>query len=161
MPLRPTLPLLVIALVACSADPGVSVQRADELATTPGPSSTDPATTTAPSVDTGDGVGDELFPDLGNPGIDVQHYSVDITYDPDSDTLEGSVTIQLTLTRTRTEITLDSLGPDVQSVMVDGAPADFESDRPELRIDLLAGLAAVDTAEIVVDYTVHPKQIAP
>lgn len=159
MPHRRTLPLLVIALVACSADPGVSVQRADDLVVT---STVEPTTTIDEntSTDTGDGIGDELFPDLGNPGIDVQHYTLDLAYDPDSGELTGSVTIDLTLTQDRDQITLDSIGPEVRTVMVDGAEVAFESDVPELRIDLPDGLAAGDTAEIVVDYTVNPKQIA-
>src|SRR5215203_318962 len=38
---------------------------------------------TPPSLPEGaSGVGDELYPDLGNPGIDVDHYELDLSYDP-------------------------------------------------------------------------------
>ncbi len=159
MPHRRTLPLLALVLVACSADPGVSVQRADELVAT---TTVEPTTTVDETVptDTGDGVGDVLFPDLGNPGIDVQHYAVDLTYDPDSGDLTGAVLIDLTLTEDRDRITLDSMGPEVETVIVDGAPATFESDDPELRIDLPDGLGAGDPAQVIVAYTVNPKAIA-
>jgi hypothetical protein len=48
----------------------------------PLPTATPPTTVPSKPVDvTGDGVGDPLFPDLGNPGIDVQHYDVTLDYD--------------------------------------------------------------------------------
>ena len=97
----------------------------------PVPPSTIPGLT--PTVD---GVGDQLFPALGNPGIDVQHYDLAVAYDPVTDELSGSVGIDLLLTEDRSTITLDSAGPVVQSVTLDGSPARFLNDSPELRIEL-------------------------
>ena len=125
-----------------TTDPGAS----DD----PSPDPTDP-----PATDP-DGVGDELFPTLGNPGIDVQDYDVNLTYDPALDTIEGSVTLTVTLTEDRDEITLDSVGLDVELVAIDGAPADFAVEDVELRITPAAPLADGSTVEIAIDYSGAP-----
>src|SRR5262245_38074600 len=59
-----------------------------------GPSASEPPgtneTPAAPApIDGVSGVGDELFPDLGNPGIDVTHYDIDVTYDPNTSRLDA------------------------------------------------------------------------
>ena len=99
-----------------------------------------------------DGIGDELFPALGNPGLDVQHYDVDLTVDHATGEVRGDVGIDVRLTEDRTEITLDLLGPVVDSVQVDGDDAAFHQDGPELRIQPSAPLSAGDTVRIDVGY---------
>ena len=44
------------------------------------------------------GVGDSLFPKAGNGGYDVDHYDLDLAYDPASDRLHGVVEIHATAT---------------------------------------------------------------
>ncbi|MEK7425133.1 MAG: M1 family metallopeptidase [Actinomycetota bacterium] len=139
------------------------------------PSSTSPSSTTeAPTPDTsepprpdlptelvpvGDGAGDGLFPDLGNPGIDVVDYAVEITYDPLSDTVSGSVTLVIDVTDDRTEFTLDSAGPDIERVQVDGQDATFEEDRVELRITPAAAVDAGSRIEVTVEYSVATESV--
>ncbi len=183
--------------MACSADSGVSVERAEPLATptttgvpatadtTGEPSTTEPSVTTPaitlpgttipstsspdepvttddgatpqpPSATDGDGVGDVLFPSLGNPGLDVQDYDVVLTYDPDADTIEGSVTLTIVFTEDRAELTLDSVGLDVSAVTIDGQPAEFDAEDVELRIVPAEVISAGTTAEVVVDYAGSP-----
>jgi aminopeptidase N len=110
-------------------------------------------------VPTADGAGDELFPDLGNPGIDVIDYAVDLTFDDAADQLTGSVTLTVTPTEARTDFTLDSVGPMVSRVTVDGTDAEFEIDEPELRITPPRPLVAGSDVEVHVEYTVVPKFI--
>lgn len=130
---------------------------ADEPATTDSPTTdppvTNPPTTAAPGS-TGDGIGDELYPDLGNPGVDVLDYDVDITPDQATGTLAGSVSLTITFTEARTEFTLDSLGPQIESVTIDGDSVEFEADDPELRITPDAPIAVGDTHLVTVEYTV-------
>ena len=78
-----------------------------------------------------------LYPNAGNPGIDVQHYDVAVSYDPASDEVAGTVALDLVVTDERTDITLD-IGPEmtVESVTVDGVDAAVVVEQPELRIDL-------------------------
>ena len=134
---------------------------------TTGPPSTDPPTTglpaTGPSGGTsdGDGVGDVLYPNAGNPGIDVQHYDVALRYDPESDEVAGTVTLDLVITEERTGITLD-IGSDVtvESVTLDGVDAAAAVDEPELRIDLGRPVTAGETIAVAVTYRVDPDPIA-
>jgi aminopeptidase N len=119
---------------------------------------TEPPATDAPPPslpsDTGDGIGDELFPDLGNPGVDVVDYTVDLAPDPATQVLTGRVTMTIDFTEARSEFTLDSWGPVVSAVTVDGEVAEFTADEPELRITPPQPVAAGDTHTVAVDYTV-------
>lgn len=158
-----------LLLTACSAGPGVRTENADQvaaenttLATEPSPSTLVPATPTTdpdpvesslPADDTGDGVGDVLFPELGNPGLDVQHYDVTLAYDPVADTIDGTVGLDVSLTSDRAEITLDAAGPVVSQVTVDGVEATAVADGPELRITLPQPGNSGDELRIEVAYS--------
>ncbi|MFN8023270.1 MAG: M1 family metallopeptidase [Acidimicrobiales bacterium] len=118
-----------------------------------------PETTTSatpPRPDTGDGIGDELYPSLGNPGLDVQDYVVDIDYDPTDVVISGSVTLTIEFTEDRDEFTLDSSGPEVSRVTIDGDEVAFEADDPELRITPDEPIESGDTHEVSVEYTAAP-----
>lgn len=144
-----------------------SVDEVDPTTTAPPTESTgtdaDDATTVPDGTDAAptdpsaaDGIGDELFPDLGNPGLDVEDYVVDLVYDPEAVALAGSVTLQVAFTEDRSEFTLDSSGPVVTGVEIDGVDATFESDDPELRIRPAAPVAAGDVHTVTVEYRVSP-----
>lgn len=157
--LRRCLPLLLLCgVAACATDAGVTVSRSERGADTTQAQPPPTVPSTVPATGAGaDGVGDVLFPELGNPGIDVDHYGVDLAYDPVTDLIEAAVTIDLQLTDDRDSITLDAQGPEVTEVVVDGADASFRMDSPELRIDLPAQGRAGDELEVVVHYGLHPQ----
>ncbi len=159
------------AIATESSDPADPVDPApDTTATTPdtteptGSSDTTEVPDTSPPTtddrpvgpDTGDGVGDELYPDLGNPGLDVQDYVVDIDYDPENVVIAGSVTMTVEFTQDRDEFTLDSSGPEVSRVTIDGDDVSFVADDPELRVTPDEPIDAGDTHEVVVEYTAAP-----
>ena len=98
--------LIVVALAcllgACSTDSGVSSTMAGSMVSTvtePSVPAVAPTTTATSSIPgssdpqpgDGGGLGDELFPDPGFAGIDVQHYDVDLTYDPGAYSIAGAV----------------------------------------------------------------------
>ena len=120
-------------------------------ATSDGPTGTGTIPAPGPGSDP-DGLGDALYPELGNPGIDVQDYHVRLSWDRATEELTGSVTLTIVLLDDRDEITLDSAGPDVDAVTVDGSPAEFVEEDVELRITPDAGFAAGDEVEVVVEY---------
>ena len=123
--------LTAVVVVACTASPGVRSTGA-ETASTPSPATTGPEPgETLPSGPSGDGLGDELFPALGNPGIDVDHYSLDLHYDPATDLIEATMTVALALTEQRPEVTLDAVGLQVDSVSVDGEDAEYAVEHPD------------------------------
>lgn len=155
------LPVTLLA-TACTDDAGVHARRSQQPTTVDSsrPESSDstvpvaPATTDEPSVpDAGDGVGDELFPDLGNPGLDVQHYTVELEYDHAAAELRGAVGLDVALTSERDEITLDAIGLRVEAVTVDGEQAEFRTEDVELRITLPPGVAADRRVLVEVLYT--------
>jgi aminopeptidase N len=118
--------------------------------TTPAP------TDGGPTDDLGDGVGDVLYPELGNPGVDVVDYTLDLLYDPEQAVIAGSVTLEIEFTDDRDEFTLDSSGPIVTRVEIDGDEVAFELDDPELRITPDEPITAGDVHTVEVEYSVAP-----
>jgi aminopeptidase N len=114
------------------------------------------ATLPSPDEVGADGVGDPLFPELGNPGIDVTDYDVQLNWDTDNDVLGGSVALSITPTQDRAEFTLDSSGPQIDRVTVDGVEAEFDMDDPELRITPVHPLVTGVPVVVLVEYTAKP-----
>ncbi|WUH93388.1 M1 family metallopeptidase [Streptomyces sp. NBC_00433] len=70
------------------------------------------------------GIGDPYYPTYGNGGYDVSHYGLDLSYQPATDTLSGTATLQATATQGLTSFDLD-FALTVSKVTVDGRPARF------------------------------------
>jgi aminopeptidase N len=73
-----------------------------------------------------DGVGDPYFPALGNGGYDVDHYDLQLDWQPDGGRLDGVVTVEATATQDLSRFNLDFGDLDVESAEVDGEPATTE-----------------------------------
>src|SRR3954466_13130478 len=105
------------------------------------------------------GIGDRLFPTLGNGGYDVQHYDLDLRYatDAPSQGLDGTVTILAVATQSLSRFDLDFAGDSVGRITVNGLPAKFVPDGEDLvitpRLPLLKGLPFIVRVE---HYTAHP-----
>ena len=69
------------------------------------------------------GVGDPVFPRLGNGGYDARHYDLRLAYDPRSGWLDATAVINATARRTLRAFSLDLSGMTVHRVTVDGATA--------------------------------------
>ena len=159
----------VFAATACASEGGVTTEQVEPLANTsvattvPPPGTTMAAATTTPGSGSttpavpggADGIGDPLFPALGNPGIDVTHYDIDLSFDRATEQLSGSVTLTITPTQARSTFTLDSMGPEVSAVTVNDAPAVFVPESPELRITPAKPLQPGVIATVRVDYSVQ------
>ncbi len=110
------------------------------------------------------GLGDRLFPTLGNGGYDVQHYDLDLRYatSAPSQGIDGTVTILAVATQSLSRFNLDFAGDSVGSVRVNGLPAKFTRDGDELvitpKLPLLKGLPFVVQ---VSHYTAHPAEPNP
>ncbi len=78
---------------------------------------------TAPPVPGAPGLGDSLYPALGNGGYDVENYDLDVTFD--GQRLDGVATITLIPEQSLESLYLDLTGLTVSRVEVDGAPALF------------------------------------
>ncbi|WP_394827973.1 M1 family metallopeptidase [Pendulispora albinea] len=103
------------------------------------------------------GIGDPYYPELGNGGYDVSHYSIRLTYEPVSDRLSGSTTILAKATQDLTSFHLDFLLA-VKSVRVNNATARFTSSGDELIIELPGKIGKGSNMNVVVQYDDIPSQ---
>jgi aminopeptidase N len=134
-------PRLLLALVALAG-----------LAT-PAAASAAPPTPGAP------GLGDRLFPELGNGGYDVRHYDVDLRYETAAPTqpLEGTVRILATATQSLSRFDLDFAGRSVGGVAVNGRAAAWRREGEELVITPRRPLRAGRTFLVTVaDFSAEP-----
>jgi aminopeptidase N len=82
------------------------------------------------------GIGDRLFPNLGNGGYDVLHYHLDLRYatGAPSQPIDGDVVIVARATQSLSRFNLDFAGASVGSVSVNHRRADWNRDGEELVI---------------------------
>ena len=80
------------------------------------------------------GLGDPFFPDAGNGGYDVSHYSLALSYEPSTNQLSGTATITATATQNLSRFDLDLRGFNISRLDVAGRSATFTRDGQELII---------------------------
>jgi aminopeptidase N len=103
------------------------------------------------------GVGDRLFPHLGNPGYDVASYDLSFTYHGDNTKpLTAVTTIDAWTTTELDRINLDFAHGKVQSVEVDGLSTAFTSAGEDLVVTPDGPLPAGSWMRITVRHTSDP-----
>ncbi|MCT4352530.1 M1 family metallopeptidase [Streptomyces sp. Je 1-79] len=103
------------------------------------------------------GIGDPLFPHLGNPGYDVLTYDIDLTYPgKNTEPLAAVTRIEALATDDLERINLDFTHGTVASVTVDGAPASFQSSGEDLVITPAQAVESGDALAIAVTHTSDP-----
>ncbi|MGW2770981.1 M1 family metallopeptidase [Streptomyces olivaceoviridis] len=103
------------------------------------------------------GVGDRLFPYLGNPGYDVASYDLSLTYPGTNDKpLQAVTTIDAWTTDDLERLNLDFAHGTVRSVEVDGRPADFTSAGDDLVVTPEHPLTEGSLTRITVRHTSDP-----
>jgi aminopeptidase N len=80
------------------------------------------------------GIGDPLFPRLGNGGYDVKHYTLDLSANMDDGTVSATATIAAQATDDLSSFNLDLEGLEVSRIIVNGTPADYSRDDHELTV---------------------------
>ena len=105
------------------------------------------------------GLGDPFFPLAGNGGYDVTNYALRLSYEPATNYLDGTATIRATATQNLSRFDLDLRGFQISRLSVNGQAASFTRDGQELVITPAAGLPAVHTFTVVVDYAGVPAVI--
>ena len=106
-----------------------------------------------PGIDAADGLGDPLYPNLGNDGYDVQHADVSIRLDTSSGRIQGQAEIEaIALDNLDSwSVDLDVVFPS--EVLVDGEPAAWTHEGGELRIDPDAVVQTGDTFLMSIAYS--------
>ena len=103
------------------------------------------------------GVGDPYFPLDGNGGYDVEHYALELRFDPATGELEGVATITAAATQNLSRFNFDFDGLTVRSITVDGGPATWNRARGELTVRPQAGILDGTEFEVVVEYDGVPQ----
>ncbi|MDF3302637.1 M1 family metallopeptidase [Streptomyces tropicalis] len=103
------------------------------------------------------GIGDRLFPYLGNPGYDVTAYDLALTYPgSNSKPLRAVTTIDARVTSDLGRVNLDFAHGTVDAVEVDGLPATFTGAGEDLVIDPPVPLPRGSWMRITVHHTSDP-----
>jgi aminopeptidase N len=104
-----------------------------------------------------EGIGDAFYPALGNPGYDVDHYTIELAFDPDTDVLSGLTTISALATNPFDQFNLDFIGYDIVELMVDDAPAEYARTDEELTIRPAAYVNGGEDFTVAVRYEGVPQ----
>ncbi|PRH77491.1 zinc metalloprotease [Streptomyces solincola] len=103
------------------------------------------------------GIGDPLFPHLGNPGYDVLAYDIAFSYGGDNTKpLDAVTTIDARITDRLERVNLDLTHGAVRSVAVDGAPASYVRSGEDLVVDPGRAFGPGERVRITVSHTSDP-----
>jgi aminopeptidase N len=102
---------------------------------------------------------DPYFPHLGNGGYDVEHYGLDLGYDPGTHRLTGTAVLRARARQDLSAFTLDLKGMTVRQVSVDGQRAVASRSGTDLTIRPREDLAKGHTFEATVRYDGEPVTI--
>jgi aminopeptidase N len=166
--------LISVALLAAACSDAATTtttlptQRESIPPATTTTSTTAPArTTVAPPLATtdegpveavADGIGDTYYPALGNTGYDVEHYTIELAFDPDTDEVSGLTTISALATKPFDRFNLDFIGYDIVELTVDDAPAEYARTDEELTIRPRARVSGGERFTVAVRYEGVPQR---
>lgn len=144
-----------LLLGACTSDqdrPGAAVSAA------PSPEPSAPSSPTASPLGSSDPVEDRVYPEVGDPGVDALHYRLDLTWDPDTSTLQGRERLRLRSTEDADRLQLDLSGDlTVARVTVDGEAAEFAHTGKDLVVS--HPVREDRRYTLVVDYSGVPRPV--
>lgn len=152
--------LVVASLLAgsCGESPGVGVEYSRRLEPVePEPESTPPTESTTDDLA---GVGDSLYPEMGNGGYDVEHYSLALDVDVADNEIDATATIDAVSTRELGVFHLDLQGLEITEVTVDGAvAAGVERDGHEVVVTPSQAIGPNAPFTVEVEYLGTPEPI--
>ncbi|MFE2146471.1 M1 family metallopeptidase [Streptomyces sp. NPDC059456] len=105
------------------------------------------------------GLRDPYFPKAGNGGYQVEHYDLDLDYDPADGELDGTAVITARAEQGLSSFNLDLAGLDVEGVTVQGKGARFNRTGRELTVRPAKDLKKGEVFRAEVDYHGKPKPI--
>lgn len=104
-------------------------------------------------------LGDVFSPELGNAGIDVLHYTLDLAMFPDQRRVAGTAQLSIkAITHHLAGFSLDLSGMTVTSVAINGSPADFETNPTKLFITLPQPVVYGTLFDVVIAYSGIPTR---
>jgi aminopeptidase N len=117
----------------------------------------------APPTGGAQGIGDYLFPTLGNPGYDARHYTLDLRYPTaaPAQQISGVVRMDAVATEKLGTFNLDFAGDSFGAITVNGRPAGAQQAGEDIVITLTAPIKAGASFSVVVPFTAHIFTPAP
>lgn len=103
------------------------------------------------------GIGDPYVPGEGNGGYQVRRYDLDLRFNPATDTLRGTATIEATATQDLSAFNLDLYGLTVQKASVDDVSASFSRAPRELTVQPVTGISSGERFTVRVQYRGQPE----
>lgn len=122
------------------------------------PSPAGPTTTSAATTPVDEPVEDRVYPEVGDPGVDVLSYHLDLDWDPASQTLTGSETVRLRATARAPHIQLD-LGDPLEVVDVEVAGMRVRFDHVGKDLVIHQPVAADRRYLVHIDYAGTPEAV--
>ena len=104
-----------------------------------------------------DGLGDSYYPQAGNGGYDVQHYTLDVTVDMSDGSIVGLATIESIATQNLSQFNLDFLRFTIAGIDIDERSAVFTYDDTELIVTPPNPISEGDTFITTVAYEGIPN----
>jgi aminopeptidase N len=155
----------LLVVVGCSKD-----ERSEpivETTTTTTSTTSTTSTTTRPTTTTrtvspiagAPGVGDAVYPELGNGGYDVMKYTITIDTRPDDPRIRATTVIDATAVADLGSFNLDLHALSVHSIEVDGRPAPFTRQGDEVVVTPSAPLLARAPFKVTVVYDGMPEPL--
>ncbi|CAL9327927.1 M1 family metallopeptidase [Streptomyces sp. Tu 3180] len=108
----------------------------------------------------GTGLGDPVFPSLGNTGYRVAAYLLDFTYHADTKLVDAKATITIRTTERLAGFSLDLLGPEVDAVWVGKRKAAYEQQPEKLLVTPSTALPAGACTTVRVHYRADPRKLS-
>jgi aminopeptidase N len=105
------------------------------------------------------GIGDSLFPLLGNGGYSVQHYTLDLNVDMGENRLEGRAILEAIAEQDLSAFNLDLFGLEVHSIAVDGRTASWARQGRELTVTPAFPVDENAVFETVIEYGGQPASL--
>lgn len=105
------------------------------------------------------GVRDPYFPKAGNGGYQVEHYALDLDYDPADGRLHATAVITARAEQGLSSFNLDLRGLDVESVSVQGEGARFNRTGNELTVRPADDLERGEVFRTEIDYAGRPRAV--
>ena len=150
--------LIVVSLTGCTAPtPAITPTPSATPLPTPATTPTTSATPLPAPTQGSPGIGDPYYPNLGNGGYDIQHYTITLDVDPPTNTITGSTTITAIAKEYLDSFNLDFHDLTVDSVSVDDTAAEFYRDEDELTILPSSALDIDQKFSIAVTYHGSPQ----
>jgi aminopeptidase N len=104
-----------------------------------------------------EGIGDSYYPQLGNGGYDALHYTLELSVDPQGNTLSGTCTMEAQATQPLGAFNMDFLGLTIEQVTVNGQTGEYRREEGELTITPSKPIHERDIFTVAVTYHGSPR----